>query len=72
MSVKIVYDKIVSVQMVTYNHSKFIADAIKSVLIHQTDFDYELIIGEDHSKDSTLEICNKYAKQHKRKIKLLQ
>ncbi|MEN6611923.1 MAG: glycosyltransferase [Armatimonadota bacterium] len=46
--------------MITYNHEKFIAQAIESVLTQETDFDYELIIGEDCSTDGTREIVRNY------------
>ena len=43
----------VSVAMITYNHERFIAQAIESVLMQQTDFAVELVIGEDCSTDGT-------------------
>ena len=43
----------VSVCMITYNHEKFISQAIESVLMQKTDFEYELVIGEDYSTDRT-------------------
>jgi glycosyltransferase involved in cell wall biosynthesis len=62
---------VVSVCMVTYNHEKYIVQAIESVLNQQTTFDVELIIGEDCSSDTTRTICEAYAKQHPEKIRLL-
>ena len=43
----------VSVVMISYNHERFVAQAIESVLMQQTDFPVELIIGEDCSTGST-------------------
>jgi glycosyltransferase involved in cell wall biosynthesis len=43
----------VSIIMLTYNHEKFIGDAINGVLIQKTTFPFELIVANDHSKDST-------------------
>jgi glycosyltransferase involved in cell wall biosynthesis len=51
----------VSVAMVTYNHEKFIVQAIESVLMQETSFPIELVIGEDCSKDGTREIVRRYA-----------
>lgn len=61
----------VSVVMITYNHEKFIEQAVNSVLMQETDFDYEIIIGEDCSTDRTREILIELQKQHPDKIKLV-
>lgn len=54
----------VSVAMVTYNHEKFIGEAIESVLMQKTSFPIELIVGEDCSTDGTRAIVRKYAQTH--------
>ena len=61
----------VSVSMLTYNHEKFIAQAIESVLMQKTNFDYELIIGEDCSTDSTRAIVMDYQRRYPDKIRAL-
>ena len=38
-----------SVVMTTYNHERYIAQAIESVLRQQTDFRIEIVIGEDYA-----------------------
>jgi len=50
----------VSVCMTTYNQEKYIADAIESVLFQKTTFPVQLVIGEDHSTDKTLDICRHF------------
>ena len=50
---------LVSVLMTAYNHEQYIAEAIESVLA-QTFTDFELIIVDDGSKDSTVEIARRY------------
>ncbi|GHT81848.1 hypothetical protein FACS1894125_3440 [Actinomycetota bacterium] len=54
----------VSVCMLTYNHLPFIRDAIDSVLMQQTDFDFELLINDDNSIDGTTEVLFEYQKKY--------
>jgi glycosyltransferase involved in cell wall biosynthesis len=62
---------VVSICMITYNHEKYIAQAIDSVLMQKSNFDYEIVIGEDCSTDRTREIVLEYKVKHPDKIKLL-
>lgn len=62
---------VVSVQMITYNHEPYIRQAIEGVMMQKTDFEFELIIGEDCSRDRTREICFEYQKRHPDKIRVL-
>lgn len=50
----------VSVVITTYNHEKFIAQAIDSVLMQEVNFNFEIIIGEDESEDNTRKIVMAY------------
>lgn len=47
---------LVSVLMVTYGHEAFLKQAIEGVLAQETDFKFELIIGDDNSPDNTQSI----------------
>ena len=49
-----------SVIMTTYNHERYIAKAIESVLRQQTTFRVEIVVGEDCSTDRTLNIARDY------------
>ncbi len=60
--------ELVHVFMVTYNHEKFIAQAIESVLMQKTTFKYKIIIGEDCSTDRTGEIVKQYTNDYPDKI----
>jgi len=60
-----------SVAMITYNHEKFIVQALDSVLMQEVDFDYEIVIGDDLSQDRTREILLDYQAQYPEKIRLL-
>lgn len=62
---------LVSVYMITYNHERFVAQAIESVLMQETDFPFELVIGEDCSTDGTRAICERHARAHPDRIWLL-
>jgi glycosyltransferase involved in cell wall biosynthesis len=60
----------VTVLVATYNHEKFIAQAINSVLGQKTDFEYEIVIIEDCSTDSTRDIVVDFREKHPEKIRL--
>lgn len=61
---------LVSVHMITYNHEKFIAQALDGILMQEVDFPYEIVIGEDKSTDRTREIVCDYQRRHPDKIRL--
>lgn len=61
---------LVSVVIVTYNHEKYIAEAIEGALMQKINCPYEILIGEDDSSDGTREICKGYAKEYPEKIRL--
>jgi len=61
---------LVSVCVQTYQHEKYIKQCLDGILMQQTNFDFEILLGEDESKDKTREICKEYAKKHNKKIKL--
>lgn len=58
------HDIMVSISMSAYNQQGFIAKSIESVLFQETNFKYELIIGEDCSTDETRRIVERYRRRH--------
>jgi glycosyltransferase involved in cell wall biosynthesis len=62
---------ILSVCLITYNHKKFIAQSIESVLNQKINFVFELIIADDFSTDGTTEIVQKYAHDYPNVIRQL-
>ncbi len=58
-----------SVFLLAYNHERFIEQALRSVLMQRTSFDFELIIGEDASTDGTAAIVRRFQQQHPDKIR---
>jgi len=61
----------VSVCVVTYNHEKFVAQMLDSILMQRTTFPFEIIVGDDCSKDNTAAILKDYRSRFPEKIKLL-
>lgn len=61
----------VSVCCITYNHGAFLAQTIESVLMQETDFAVEMVIGEDCSTDSTRAIALDYAQRYPDRIRVL-
>jgi glycosyltransferase involved in cell wall biosynthesis len=50
--------------MIAYNHEKFIAQALDSILSQQVNFDYEIVVGEDCSTDGTREILMDFHRRY--------
>lgn len=51
---------VVSIIVLTYNHEKYICQALDSILSQIVDFKIEILIGDDASTDKTPEILNGY------------
>jgi glycosyltransferase involved in cell wall biosynthesis len=62
---------LVSVKMITYNHEPHIAKAVEGVLMQETDFPFELVIGEDCSTDRTREIVLEYQRKRPDVIRVI-
>ena len=61
----------VSVLVITYNHERYIRQALDSILMQKVDFDYKIVIGEDCSQDGTRKILMEYKEKHSDKIVLI-
>ena len=64
-------DVLVSINCITYNHENYIGDAIESFLMQKTNFDFEIIIGDDCSTDNTKNIIREYVEKYPGKIILV-
>ena len=63
-------EPLVSICCVTYNHVDFIKKTLEGFLMQETNFDYEICIGEDESNDGTRQICQNFAKKNPEQIRL--
>jgi glycosyltransferase involved in cell wall biosynthesis len=61
----------VSVCTVTYNHERYLAQALDSALAQQTNFDFEIVVAEDCSTDGTRAVAEAYARRYPARIRLL-
>jgi len=52
---------VVSICCITYNHERFIAQALEGFLMQQTDFPVEIIVHDDASTDGTAAIIRNYS-----------
>jgi glycosyltransferase involved in cell wall biosynthesis len=62
----------VSVCVITFNHERFIAEAIESALVQKTSFDYEIVVGDDASTDDTSRILARLAERHAPRLRVLR
>jgi glycosyltransferase involved in cell wall biosynthesis len=53
-----------SIGMITYNHERFVRQAIASILEQELPFSWELVISDDASTDSTATIIEEIIGQH--------
>ena len=62
---------LLSVRLITYNHEKYIRQAIDSILAQKVNFTWDIVIADDFSTDSTRSILIEYEKKYPNLIKLI-
>ena len=62
-------DIILSVYVATYNHEKYISQALDGFLMQKTDFPFEVLVHDDASTDGTANIIREYAERYPEIIK---
>lgn len=60
-----------SVCLITYNHQRYIAQALNGILMQKVNFPFEIVVGEDCSTDGTREIVARYAQEFPHLIRVL-
>jgi hypothetical protein len=59
----------VTVIVTTYNHERFIEQALTSVVEQETNFPFEVVVIEDCSTDGTRELVQGFAARHPEKVR---
>lgn len=55
---------IVCIHCLTYNHEKYLADALEGFVMQKTNFPFVAIVHDDASTDGTAEVLRQYAKKY--------
>ena len=63
------YNPQVSVSITTYNHEEYIEQCLESVVNQECNFDFEVIVGEDCSTDSTRKIIDLFVQKYPNIVK---
>jgi glycosyltransferase involved in cell wall biosynthesis len=61
----------VSVIVLSYNHEKFIRESLESILSQKTNFDFEILVGDDCSTDDSREVIKQLHKKHSKQLRLI-
>ncbi len=64
-------DPKVSIVVITFNHAGTLRQSLDSALAQETNFPFELLVGDDCSTDGTREIVAEYAQRHPDRIRAL-
>mgnify|MGYP000871081968 CR=1 FL=1 len=60
-----------SVVVLSYNHEKYVGQALDSVISQKTNFPFEIVVSDDGSKDNTRVIVEAYEKKYPGLVKVL-
>lgn len=64
-------EPVLSVLLITYNHERYLRETLDTVLSQETDFEFEIVVGEDCSTDDTRRILNEYHDRYPGMFRLL-
>lgn len=60
-----------SVCLIVYNHEPYLRQCLEGIMMQETDFDFEVVVGEDFSTDNSRAILTEYSEKYPGKFKLL-
>ncbi|MBD8082323.1 glycosyltransferase family 2 protein [Chryseobacterium caseinilyticum] len=61
----------ICISMLTYNHGKYITDALQGILSQNTAYSYKIVLADDFSTDNTRQLLLEFQKKHPSLIKLI-
>lgn len=62
---------ILTVCVITYNHSQYIRECLDTILMQQVDFTWQIVVADDNSTDGTREILQEYKAKYPDLIHLI-
>ena len=62
---------LVTVVIIVYNHEEFLCSTLESVLSQKTNFDFEILVADDASTDSSAKIIKQYVKSYPEQIRAI-
>lgn len=68
---KLCKSPLVSILCITYNHEKHIQQTLRGFEMQKCNFEFEILIGEDCSTDSTLKLCKEFQKKHPEYVRII-
>ena len=63
------YEIMVCIHCMTYNHEKYLADALEGFVMQKTDFPFVAVVIDDCSTDGTADVLRKYEEKYPEIIK---
>jgi glycosyltransferase involved in cell wall biosynthesis len=62
---------VVSVVVLCYNQAAFVGECLESILVQQLDVPFDIIVGDDGSKDNSLEVVESYRERYPGIVKVV-
>lgn len=62
---------LLSIACITYNHQRYIQDAMRGFLLQKTSFPFEIVVHDDASTDGTTQILQEYEARYPSIIRLI-